>query len=557
MLRNSMVVLFLVGGLLGLGAWALAGEEDAGLVGHWRLIGDAEDSSASGLDTVNQGVAFHQAEGPRGAARAAAFDGRDAQLEVQSSPKLQLGKGDFSVALWVRAEDEAGGDPGDLVTLFDAEKRVGFNLSLRTNTGVTNSAANVRQLQFGIDAGSSPRWTDVGRPGNAVLAFAMAVHDGNLYAGTGDNAAGTTGKVFRYGGDRTWIDCGAPDRCNAILSLISHDGNLYAASGKYRFAGSALPESDNAHTGGGIFRYDGGTQWTEVGRLPGVEAIGGMVTFNGRLYASSLYKPAGFFRYESDGNWTSLPVPGGDKRVESLAVFGDHLWAGSYDGGRVYRYDGEGWGDLGALDDNTQTYSFTPYQGRLCVGTWPSGKVYRREGDRWEDLGRFGDEREVMGMLVHNGKLYGGSLPLAAVFRHDGDQTWTKTAQLDTTPAVTYRRAWTMAEFGGRLFCSTLPSGVIHAMDAGAAVSHDHALPSGWQHVAAVKRGGTLALYVNGQSVAESRPFDPAAFDLSNDSPLRIGAGAGGNFRGALADVRLYSRALTDAEIGELARPAL
>ncbi len=553
MFTTRIAVAMVLGSIVALGA--KAGDVPGPLLGHWRLAGDAADSSGSDLDTTNHGVVF-TAEDPLGERVASSFDGRDAHLEVKPSANLRLGTGDFSVALWVDARAGSGGDPGDLITLFDEEKRVGFNLSLRTNTGVTNSAANLRQLQFGIDAGSSPRWEAVGRPGNAVLAFALAVHDGQLYAGTGDNAAGALGKVFRYGGGQTWVDCGAPDRSNAVLSLISHDGKLYAASGKYRFGGSALPESDNTHPGGGVFRYDGGTNWTEVGRLPGVEAISGLVAYNGRLHASSMYKPAGFFRYESDGDWTSLPVPGGDKRVVSLAVFGDHLWAGSYDVGRVFRFDGQNWEDLGALDDNTQTYSFIAYQGRLCVGTWPSGRVYRwDDAGRWEDLGRLGEEREVMGMLVHNGKLYGGSLPLATVFRYDGGQTWTKTEQLDATPDVTYRRAWTMAELGGRLFCSTLPSGVVHAMTAGAVVSHDHSLPLGWQHVAAVKRGGMLALYVNGKPVAESSPFDPAAFDLSNDSPMRIGAGAGGNFRGALSDVRLYSRALSDAEIHDLAHP--
>lgn len=553
MLRNRVVAVLVAGGLLGLGAAARAGEAP-GLVGHWRLAVDADDSSSNGLDAANHGVVF-QTKGPDGTAQASAFDGKGAHLVVKPSEKLRLGSGDFSVALWVHASDASGGDPGDLVTLFDESSRTGFNLSLRTNTGVTSNTANVRQLQFGIDAGSAPKWSDEGRPGGAILAIAMAVHEGQLYAGTGDNAPGALGRVYRYDGERKWVDCGAPDRCNAVFSLISHEGKLYAGTAKYRFGGSALVESDNMNPGGGIFRYDGGTTWTEVGRLPGVEAIGGMVTFNGQLYVSSLYRPAGFFRYESDGSWTSLPVPEGDKRVESLAVFGDHLWAGTYDGGRVYRYDGKAWEDLGLIGDNTQTYSFTPYRGRLCVGTWPSGRVYRWEDNRWEDLGRMGDEREVMGMLVHNGKLYGGSLPLAAVFRYDGGQNWTNTAQLDTTPDVTYRRAWTMAEFGGRLFCSTLPSGVIHAMEAGAVVSHDHALPPGWQHVAAVKRGGSLALYVNGQRVAESRPFDPAALDLSNDSPMRIGAGAGGNFQGALSDLRLYDRALTDAEISTLAKP--
>lgn len=520
--------------------------DDRDLVGRWKLDRDADDSSGNRLHAVNHGVKF-TARGP-----AATFDGIGGHLVVKAVPALRLGKGDFTLALWVRTDKDLDDDLGDLVTFYDAKKRVGLNLSLRTNTGVTSCQPNTRQLQFGIDAGSEPRWTDEGRPGDAILAFALAVHDGHLYAGTAGNGPKDVGRVYRYEGPGRWADCGAPDKCNAISALAVHQGKLYAASSKYRFAGSALKESPNGNLGGGVFRHEGGTRWTEVGRLPDTEAVGGLVVFKGRLFASSLYRPAGFFRYEADGRWTALKVPAG-KRVESMGVFNGSLWATSYDGGRVYRYDGSTWKDMGQLGDNTQTYSFAVHRGRLHVGTWPSGKVFRLDGETWEDRGRLGKELEVMGMLVHNGQFYAGTLPLAEVYRFDGERTWTRTAQLDTTPDVRYRRAWTMAQYRGRLFCSTLPSGRIHSLEAGPCVTHDRELAAGWRHVAAVKQGGLLRLYVDGKPVAESAKFDAAKFDLNSDAPLLIGAGAGDYFRGDLSDVRLYRRALSAAEVGGLA----
>jgi hypothetical protein len=527
--------------------------DDRGPVAHWKLAGDAKDSSANRLDATNRGVKF-TAKGPDGQAPAAVFDGVGSRLEVKPVPALRLGTGDFTVALWVHTTESLDDDLGDLVTMYDAKRRVGVNLSLRTNTGVTSCQANTRQLQFGIDAGSEPKWADEGRPGNATLAFALAVHDGSLYAGTASNAKDEVGRVYRHDGPDKWIDCGAPDKCNAISALAVHKGKLYAASSKYRFAGSALPESENANRGGGVYRYEGDKRWTEVGRLSDTEAVGGLVVYKDRLYASSLYKPAGFFRYESDGKWTSLAVPDG-KRVESLGVFNGHLWATSYDGDRVYRYDGKDWKDFGQLGDNTQTYSFAVHRGRLCVGTWPSGKVFRLEGERWEDLGRLGKELEVMGMLVHNGQLFAGTLPLAEVYRYNGGQTWARLSQIDTTPDVKYRRAWTMAQYKGKLFCSTLPSGRVHALEAGPCVTHDRELAAGWRHVAAVRQGGTLRLYVDGKAVVESARFDPAKFDLTTDEPLLVGAGAGDYFNGTLADVRLYPRALSAEEVAGLQKP--
>jgi hypothetical protein len=515
-------------------------------VARWPLTRDFRDE-IGGADAENHGVTFSTAtQGARGTT--AHFEGRGSHLRIAESP-LVIGRQDFSISLWLHTEEKMTDGPGDLVTQYDPQHRVGFNLTLRTNTGVTSCQSNARQLQFGIDAGTEPVWTDVGRPGNAILAFALAVHDGELYAGTCGNGAEDVGRVYRFETPDQWIDCGAPDRANAISALAAYEGQLYAASSKYRFAGSALTESPNVNLGGGIYRYEGDGRWTEVGRLPQTESVGGLVVFNGRLYATSLYRPAGFFRYERDGEWTALAVPDG-KRVESLGVFNGFLWATSYDGGRVYRYDGEEWLDFGQLAENTQTYSFAAHRGQLCVGTWPSGRVYRLSADdSWEDLGRLGEELEVMGMVVHNGQFYAGTLPLAEVYRYEGGQTWTRTARLDATPDVRYRRAWCMAQHQGRLFCSTLPSGRIFAMEAGPCVTFDHELPAGWRHVVAVKDAGVLRLYVDGAEAERSLDFDPARFDLSTEAPLLIGAGMGDSFCGRISDVRLYGAALTADQV--------
>src|SRR4029079_606002 len=47
--------------------------------------------------------------------------------------------------------------------------------------------------------------------------------------------------------------------------------------------------------------------------------------------------------------------------------------------------------------------------------------------------------------------------------------------------------------------------------------------------------------------------FDSAKYDLSNGQPLRIGFGQTDYFAGRMSDVRLYNRALSDAEVSALA----
>ncbi|HND51544.1 MAG TPA: LamG domain-containing protein, partial [Pirellulaceae bacterium] len=417
--------------------------------------------------------------------------------------------------------------------------------------------ANRRTLHFGIDQGRfEPKWTDHGRIGQAIMVFSLAVHDGKLYAGTCEPGKEQSGRVYRWDGGEKWTDCGAPGKCNSVSSLAVFEGKLYAGTAKYRLAGSALPESDNPNLGGQVFRYDGENKWVACGQLPETEGIGGMAVFQGRLYAGSLYRPAGFFRYEGGERWTPLETPNG-KRVEALCVHNDQLFASTYDQAHIFRFDGTTWTDCGQVGDetNTQTYSFAVHYGRLYVGTWRSGKVFRYEADnRWTDCGRLGEELEVMGMLVHNGSLFAGSLPLAQVYRYDAPAGWTNVGQVDATPMVTYRRAWTMAEFQGRLFVGTLPTGRVLSQSAGVNVTYDHEFPAGWHHVAAVRAGGVLRLYVDGRQAAESASFRASDYDLSVDRPLTIGFGPNDYFRGKLHGVRLDARALSGEELRQLSR---
>jgi len=521
---------------------------------HWKLAADCQDASGHAHHGLNHGVTFATVAGHR----AAQFDGRTSWIEVPSHPALQPGTNDFTIAAWVCLPDEAAQDDvyGDILSQFDPATRRGFNFRITHNAGVTTSQSNTRHVHFGMDNGQGPpAWTDHGRPGNAVLVFALAAYQGALYAGTCEPGRAQAGHVYRFGGGTNWLDCGSPAPCNAVSALAEFDGALYAGVSKYRLAGSSLPESDNPHPGGKVYRYLGGQRWADCGRLPDTEAIGGLVGYRGRLYASSLYRPAGFFRYEGGKRWTALPTPGG-QRVEALCVYNGHLFASSYDVGHVFRFDGHGWTDCGQVGppENTQTYSFAVYEGCLHVGTWSSGRVFRYRGDHdWEDLGRLGQELEVMGMLVHNGKLYAGSLPQAEVYRFDGAQNWTRLTCVDATPGVKYRRAWTMAEFQGRLFCGTLPAGRVWSTAAGRNVTHDRALPAGWHHLAGVRQGQRLQLYLDGRRVATSAPFDPAAYDLTSDQPLRIGFGPNDHLRGALRDVRFYGAALGEQQIARLA----
>ncbi len=540
------------------------------LIGHWPLMVDGRDASSHGLDAKNHSVVWEKSPQESAAIpqtkpvpfanqKSARFNGRDAVLQVATSPALRLGRGNFSVAAWIHTDEDFGDVPGDIVSLYDGGQRRGFHFALKTNAGVTFNQANFRHLQFGIDADRISEWRDCGRPGRtSIVPFALAAHEGQLYAGTCEPGQNESGRVYRYAGGQEWVDCGAPGLSNAITAMAVFGGQLYVGTGKYRLGGSSLTESDNPNLGGKVFRYEGGTRWTDCGQLPNSEAVSGLVVFRDRLYAGSLYRPAGFFRYDGDAKWADVGTPNG-KRVEALGVFNGHLYATCYDEGHVFRFDGQSWTDCGQLGEpteNTQTYSFAVYEGRLYVGTWRTGRVYRFEDiGRWTDVGRLGEELEVMGMLVHNGRLIAGTLPLAEVYSFDGGSQWRKLTRLDLTPDVKYRRAWTLAEFQGQLFCGTLPSGKVHACEVGKNVSWDHELARGWHHVTGIKDDSELRLFVDGQLKSRSSAFNSADFDLSVNAPLQIGSGPNDFFNGHLRDVRLYRRALSPNEVEQLAKP--
>ncbi len=519
-----------------------------GLLARWELLGDCRDR-CGGNHAVNHGAEL--------TADGAVFDGRGAWLEVPDSPSLRLGTGDFSLAVQVCTQAELDDVLGDILSKYDPATRTGFNLSLLNSAGVTSSQPNFRNLLFGIDAGrGDSSWTDCGRPGSAVYVMAMAVHDGKLYAGTYEAGENEKGHVYCYSGGTSWIDCGSPDLANGIGSLAVWNGQLYAGSTRYNAGGSALEKSANWNPGGRVFRYEGAQKWTDCGRLGEANEVFGMAVYRGSLYATTLYQDGkGLYRYDGRENWTFCGHPG--RRVQPLVVWNGHLYAGSYDQGHFVRYDGDqNWTDLGQVPDTTQVYSFAVYEGRLYLANWPTGSVfvYDAEQNRWAHVGRLGEEKEVMGVAVYNGKLYAGTLPLGQVFRFDGPGNWALTGRLDTTADVTYRRVWSMAVYGGRLFAGTLPSGHVYCMEAGKSATLDREFPPGWRHIAAVRAAGRLALYVDGEHVAESSAFDPEQYDLSNAMPLKIGFGQHDYFNGRMKDLRIYDRALGDEEIRALCR---
>jgi len=518
---------------------------DDSLIAHWKLQSDTRDS-VSDRAAVNHGVQFENGH--------AVFDGIDNWIEVPADDVPEIANGEFSVAAWIHTDEELDDVLGDVLTRYDPVARRGFTLSLMNYAGVTSAQSNWRNVLFGIDSGQvDSAWTDCGRPGTNMQVKSLVVFDGDLYAAVWEPDAGKTGHVYRYAGGTKWIDCGGPDKANALCGMAVYKGRLYAGSELYSGGGSSLPLSPNENHGGRVYRYEGGTRWTNVGKIEDVRSVSGLAVYKGQLFAGTgttgawrdTPRTRGMYRFDSPGKWTSCGCP--NLRVVHLSVYNGHLFGLSYDAGGFFRYDGgQSWTRLGPVPETTQVYSTAVYEGQIHAGTWPTGSVYRYEGpQKWINIGRLGEEKEVMGMAVYNGKLYAGTLPLAEVYRYDGPDNWVSTGRVETTPDVRYRRAWVTAVYNGKLFCGALPSGHVMSLEAGKSATYDRTLSPGWHHLVAVKRQGRLQLYIDGKQRAQSTEFNPAKYELSTDGPLKIGFGQHDYFNGRMKDLRIYSHALS------------
>ncbi len=556
-------------------------ELDKGLIGHWPFREDCEDRSGAGLRVRSVSVEL-DATGPNGEP-AARFDGLESHLVVEDDGALRLGTGDFSVAAWVRCD----GLYGDILSKFDRTRRRGVTLRVGGSSAGYSSVSDVRSMHFGIDNGVVEPWLDHGKPWPSnTLISTLTVYEGELYTGIADALpTEDTPSVFRFRGGADWEYCGTLDvdsRTRSVQSMIVHDGQLYAGTGTWDWVKTLDGICGPTH----VFRYEGDGRWHDCGQFGDVRRVLSLASFEGKLYAGD---DAGkVYRFDGDRKWTFCGQLGTHHRVNAMMVFREKLYGAPH--GSIFRYDGgTAWTCVGGgYDPNTnlfgenQTHTLQVYDSHLWAGMWPQGKALRYEGGEnpgtWSDCGQLGistDQykiNEINDLTVYNGKLYAGVIPKGEVYRYESGANWTLMEQLvhneqmDPEDVYSWNRAPCLTVFQGRLFvgtstCHGIASenphsqvGRVYSVEAGRNASFDGDLGATWRHVAAIREGERLQLYVDGDRVATSPAFTADRFDLENQEPLLIGLGAQSHFCGAMSDLRLYGRALGQAEVSAAGR---
>jgi hypothetical protein len=562
-------------GFLGIGAAAHA---EPGLVGHWKLRGDCRDYSGHENHGVNHGVDLETGT----------FDGVGTYIEVPNSKSLQLGTGDFAFCAWIYSEKELDDIVGDVMDKYDPATRRGVNLTINSSAGGYQSQGTDHHVHFGIDNAQRTDWKDCGRP-NATSNYvsnSLTVYKGKLFAATtGGQDERDWRHVYCYEGGEVWTDCGqvGDGKVEGVGPLIVHNGDLYAVTTTIDW--TRIPNGD--YDPGRVYRYLGGTQWEDCGQPSDSPTLNCIASYKGKLYVGGGPNTFGVFVHEGGSEWKPSKVF--PSRESPLGLFPHAMCRHNgklfvaYPG--AYAFDGNEWTFAGETarpqqDWFLQTHSLTLYRGKLHAGTWPEGEVTAYQGEEdWCVVGHVGAEgTEVMSMAPYNGKLYGGSLPYAEVCRYDGDYEWTSLkkfyapdgwrpgppGKMSKRDVNENSRVTSLTVFDGKLFASIGSStssvldapadvrGRVFSMEAGKVASYDDDLGHGWKHIAAVRNGGTLKLYIDGKLVAKSSSFEPAVYDLSTERPLRIGFGETEYFAGRMADVRMYKVTLDDEQIREL-----
>lgn len=562
-----------------------------GLLGYWKLFGDCKDHSGNGHDGTNHGVDLKNSF----------FDGKAAFVEVPAKESLQVGKGDFTVSSWVHTDRIIDDTLGDIFNFYDPSIRRGINFGLHSSAGGYQSSGDDRKVYFGMDNGLPDDWMDCGRPNptSNYVSNSLTVYNGDLYAGTIDaKDEADWCHVYRYAGGKEWIDCGrvGKGKTTGVMALIVHQGKLYAGTSTYDWTRVFSGDYETCH----VYRYEGGKEWVDCGQVGNMLRINCMASYGGKLYVGGdrgmpppgekqwTGRPYQIFVHEGGTKWgvagTFPPEPPHSLYPHAMAVHDGKLYAGYPN---VFSYDGRKWEFAGTPLGNTpvdlkphlQVHSLSVFRGNLIAGMWPEARVVQHEnGIKWSDRGHLGDGTEINALCVYNGKLYAGAIPRGEVSRFDDSTGWTSLRKFfspkgwEPGPATAPVRAeinnWTrvtsLSIFQGRMFASLgsctssvndAPAGIrgsVYSMKAGQCVTYDKDLGQGWNHLAAVRKGSELRLYVNGNMISKSSPFNPQDYDLTVKKPLKIGFGEYDYFSGRIREVRFYNRAISEQEIATL-----
>ncbi|MCD4774213.1 MAG: T9SS type A sorting domain-containing protein [Bacteroidales bacterium] len=283
-------------------------------------------------------------------------------------------------------------------------------------------------------------WTQVnnnGFDGSDMAVQGITVFDGQLYVGTTNNSVGC--QVWCYENGTTWTQVNVsgfdPDKKAMVARVFQEfDGNLYVGVRNDFETGGIM-------AGAQVWRYDGGTAWTQVnvdgfGIVPSGNnrSVESMAVYNDILYAGTWNDDDGcqVWRYEGNTTWTQVNVnafgnmpTSGYSVALAMEVFDEELYVGTRNditGTEVWRYeDNTDWTQVNnngfGGTNNWAIWDLTVYNDSLYAGTMNMGdgsQLWRYDsGTSWTQVNNngFGNSSNSMitSMTVFDEKLCTGT----------------------------------------------------------------------------------------------------------------------------------------------------
>lgn len=305
-------------------------------------------------------------------------------------------------------------------------------------------------------------------------------HSGNGKHGTSHGVQftkqGSLPQSAEFDGEAAWI--GLPD---AVLPT----------RGDFSVSARVYLEPNTGDVPGDIFsRYD---PKSRRGVQLGLHSAHGVTSSQSQLRTVEF----GIDHGSTPGKWTDHGRLGNAVLIYSMAVHDGSLFAGTCEAGveeagRVFRFDGTTWHDLGAPDRCNSVSSLAVYNGELYAAVSRyrlkgsslaesdnpnmGGRVYRWEQpDRWVSCGQLPEVEAINGLTVFKGKLYASSMYApAGFFRYEGDTSWTACE----TPEE--KRVEALGVYNGHIYATGYDEGAVYRYD-GKSWEHLGVLPEATQ----------------------------------------------------------------------------
>ncbi len=343
----------------------------------------------------------------------------------------------------------------------------GNKLTLALAPGQTDDCRKRVYLQkaqtfFKVDPAES-YWKAIGPTGGTIAS--LLIHDGKIFAGTGDLGTGQQFGLASGGGIYVSADDGQSWKSTSgmrgyfVLAMTAFNGALYA--------------STTGHGSSIFISLDGGQTWEFCNNSndpgPAAAYITGFAVSNGRLYASALNQ--GVLRLTDNPYvWEKTGTTGLTSLVlSSIAASGGNLFVGTDGGGVCVSQDGNTWMPVNNGLTLPRISALTADGNRLYAGTFSynSNEVFlsNDSGQNWTRLGiglaaSFpGVPNAISQLTTGGGKLFAASTTGVLVNESGNWRVVLQSAPNPFRPSIAVK--------DNQLFAGNIIDGVARSLDGG------------------------------------------------------------------------------------------